>query len=281
VASPKRDIQRGECTPKSGSGDGAQLLFEILEGGRFRAVADSRGGDDDAIHPFAEGSEPEWLMGLAEFGHHGGNHLLRHTHFHLAHQRLSPRGARRGSRRRAPCAPYCARRHSRRDSANASVPVGQLDGHTLVVLLEIGHRATAPDLRTQLDRVFFEQLNDDGLRDAHQIGVRGVQARGHGFVDAGEEAAGRTLSSVFENALQQPAHRHQLETAHMQTDDADERDGLGFLLQDEDPHIVQPQFGGQHRTSRPGPGNDHVEHQGAGAAVSWLERRRDELAGRS
>ena len=34
-----------------GSGDGAQLLFEILEGGRFRAVADSRGGDDDADRP--------------------------------------------------------------------------------------------------------------------------------------------------------------------------------------------------------------------------------------
>jgi len=47
-----------------GSGDGAQLLFEILEGGRFRAIADSRGGDYDAICPFAEGPEPESLGGF-------------------------------------------------------------------------------------------------------------------------------------------------------------------------------------------------------------------------
>ena len=67
---------------------------------------------------------------------------------------------------------------------------------------------------------------------------------------------------MFENALQQSAHRHQLETANVQADDADERRGLGFLLQDEYPHIVQPQFGGQHRTGRPAPGNDHVEHEG-------------------
>jgi hypothetical protein len=25
---------------------------------------------------------------------------------------------------------------------------------------------------------------------------------------------------------------------------------------------VQPQFGGQHRTSRPAPGDDHIEHEG-------------------
>jgi hypothetical protein len=65
-------------------------LFEILEGGRFRAVADSRGGDQDAVDPFTEGPEPESLMGLADFGHLGDDLLLRHAHFHLAHQRLGP-----------------------------------------------------------------------------------------------------------------------------------------------------------------------------------------------
>jgi hypothetical protein len=45
-----------------GSGDGAQLLFEILEGGRFRAIADSRGGDDDAVDPDAEGPSQNRLM---------------------------------------------------------------------------------------------------------------------------------------------------------------------------------------------------------------------------
>lgn len=67
---------------------------------------------------------------------------------------------------------------------------------------------------------------------------------------------------MLENAIQQSAHCHQLDTANMQTDYADERHGLGFLLQNEDPHIVQPQLGGQHRASRPAPGNDHVEHEG-------------------
>jgi hypothetical protein len=45
----------------------------------------------------------------------------------------------------------------------------------------------------------------------------------------------------------------------MQTVRADERHGLGFLLQDEHLHIVQPQFGGQHRPGRPAAGNDHIE----------------------
>ena len=63
---------------------------------------------------------------------------------------------------------------------------------------------------------------------------------------------------MLEEAIQQPAHRHQLEAADVQADDADERRGLGLLLQDEDPHIVQPQLGGQHRAGRPAPGNDHV-----------------------
>ena len=57
----------------------------------------------------------------------------------------------------------------------------------------------------------------------------------------------------------------------MQTDYADERHGLAFLLQNEYPHIVQPQFGGQHRASRPAPGNDHVEHEGR--AISAGGRR--------
>ena len=51
----------------------------------------------------------------------------------------------------------------------------------------------APDLRTEFDRMFFEQVVDDRLRDAQQIGVRGIQALGRGFGDGGEETAGRTL----------------------------------------------------------------------------------------
>ena len=199
-------------------------------------------------------------MGLADFGHLGGDLLLRHAHFHLAHQRVGPRGL-AGEADAEQFAHRAARAVTADEIARTQLfPVGQLDGHALVVLLETGHRTTAPDLRTQFDRMFFEQVIDDRLRDAQQIGVRGIQALGRGFGDGGEETADRTLSSAFENAIQQSAHRHQLETADMQTDDADERHGLGFLLQNEYPHIVQPQFGGQHRTGRPAPGNDHVEH---------------------
>jgi hypothetical protein len=139
--------------------------------------------------------------------------------------------------------------------------VGQFDGHALVVLLETGHRTTAPDLRTRFDRMFFEQVLDDRLRDAEQIRVRGIQALGRRCGDSGEQPAGRTPSSVLEHALQQSAHGHQLETADVQTDDADDRRALGLLLQDEHPHVVQPQLGGQHRAGRPAPGDDHVEHE--------------------
>jgi len=146
---------------------------------------------------------------------------------------------------RRPAAPALAGEADAEQSAHHTAPavtadeiartqlfaVGQLDGHTLVVLLETGHRTTAPDLRTHFDRMFFEPVNDDRLRDAQQIGVRGIQALGRGFGDGGEETAGRTPSSVFEKALQQSAHCHQLDTANMQTDYADERHGLGFLLQ--------------------------------------------------
>ena len=67
-------------------------------------------------------------------------------------------------------------------------------------------------------------------------------------------------------------------TANMQTDYADERHGLGFLLQDEYPHIVQPQFGGQHRTGRPAPGNDHVEHEGRAIGAGGRRRESGDVA---
>nr|BFE73639.1 hypothetical protein GCM10020092_069400 [Actinoplanes digitatis] len=70
--------------------------------------------------------------------------------------------------------------------------------------------------------------------------MRGVQVRGRGLVDGGEVGAGRTPLAAFEDALQEPAHRHQLDGADVQADDADERRGLGVPLQDEHPHVVQP-----------------------------------------
>ena len=105
-----------------GSGDGAQLLFEILEGGRFRAVADSRGGDDDADRPLRRRAGARiacWSRGFRSPWRRSppAAHPLPSRPSACRSVR-----ARRGSRRRAVCAPCCARRHSRRDSANAAVP---------------------------------------------------------------------------------------------------------------------------------------------------------------
>ena len=87
---------------------------------------------------------------------------------------------------------------------------------------------------------------------------------------AAKKTAGGTPPSVFENALQQSAHGHQFDAADVQTDDAGEGGGLSFLLQDEHPHVVQPQFGGQHRARRPAAGDDHVEHQGRAIGAGRL-----------
>lgn len=242
-----------------GSGDPAQLSFEVLDGGRLRTLAGFRDGNHDAIDPFARRPEAESLISLADLGHRGGDLLLRYANAQLAHQRPGPRGL-AGEADAEQFAHRTARAVAADQVARTQLfPVGQLDGHPVVVLFETGHRTAVTHPRTQFDRMLLEQLNDDRLRDAEQIGVRGIQALGRGFVDGGEEATGRAPSSAFENALQQPAHCHQLDTADVQTDDAHERHRLGVLLQNEYAHIVQPQFGGQHGAGRAAAGNDDVE----------------------
>lgn len=162
-------------------------------------------------------------MGRADLGDLGGDLLLRHAHLHLAHQRPGPRGL-AGETDPEQLAHRTAPAVAADEIARTQpLAVGQFDGHPLVVLLETGHRDTVPDPRPQPGRVLFQEADDDRLRDAQQIGVRGIQARGHRLVDGGEETAGRTPPAVGEKAIQQPAHRHQFETAHVQTDDADVR----------------------------------------------------------
>jgi hypothetical protein len=242
-----------------GSGDGAQLCSEVLKGRRVTGV---RGGDDDAVGPGPRRPDHEPPVGHANLGHRGGDLLRRHPNFQLAHERPGPRRL-AGEADAEQLAHRAARAVAADDVARAQpFPAGQLDGHPVVVLVEAGHRTPAPDLRAQAGRVFLEQADDDRLRDAQQVGVRGVQAGGRGFVDGGEEAARRTLPSVFEHALEQPAHRHHFDAPDVQTDDAGERRRLGVLVQDKDPHVVQPQLGGQHRTGRTATGNDHVVHVG-------------------
>ena len=59
------------------------------------------------------------------------------------------------------------------------------------------------------------RLEDDKNTQPALVACSASQPSSGGrFVDGGEEAASRTLPSAFENALQQHAHRHQLETAN-------------------------------------------------------------------
>lgn len=177
-------------------------------------------------------------MGLADRGHRDGDLLRRYAHFHLAHQALGPgRLAREADAEQFAYRAACAVTADE-IARPQPLPVGQLDGHAFVVLLETGDRATAPHLRAQFDGVFFEQTFDDRLRDAQQVGVPGIQARRRGFGDGGEVGAGRTLPPVREDAFQQSAHRHQFETADVQADDADGRRRLGLLLDNEYPYVV-------------------------------------------
>ena len=102
-------------------GERPQLLLELLEGRRDRAVlGHPLGGHDDAVHPVPEGRGAEPQLGLADFGHHGGQRLRSARSPPSRPAASRPWRARRGSRRRAACAPCCGRRRSRRGSASAA-----------------------------------------------------------------------------------------------------------------------------------------------------------------
>src|SRR3954452_20325488 len=74
------------------SGDRAQLLFEVLEGGQLGAIRDTGSGYHDAVEAIAGGPEPEGPRSVADRGHPTGDLLRRDTDLHLAHQCLAPRG---------------------------------------------------------------------------------------------------------------------------------------------------------------------------------------------
>jgi hypothetical protein len=56
--------------------------------------------------------------------------------------------------------------------------VGQAGGHAVVVLTQPGQLAAPPDLGTQLRGVLGQQALGAGLRDAEDVGVRGVEPLG-------------------------------------------------------------------------------------------------------
>src|SRR3954470_4721625 len=126
-------------------------------------VAGSRGGDHDAVDPSAERPEPEPSVDLADLPDDRGDLLRRHTDFHLAHQRVVPRRL-AGEADAEQLADRAARAVAADEIPRTQLfTVGELDDHTRVVLLETGHRASAPDLRTQFDRMLFEQVDQNRL----------------------------------------------------------------------------------------------------------------------
>ena len=187
-----------------GAGDGPQLLPELVEGRRGRAVlGHSRGGHADAVRAVPEGHRAEPLLGLADLGHDGVQLLRRNAHLHLAQQRVDPAGL---------AGELDAEQLAHRAAAAVAadeVPrpqlraVGQLDGHAVVVLAQPDDLAAAPDLGAELGGALGQQAVGDGLRDAEHVGVRGVEL-GRGLGDAGEEAADRVLPAVLRNRSSRP-----------------------------------------------------------------------------
>ena len=144
--------------------------------------------------------------------------------------------------------------------------VGQLGGHPVVVLAQPDQFAAAPDLGAELGGVLGQQALGDGLRDAEDVGMRGVQPVRRRLGDAGEEAADRVLLAEREEPLQQTALVHHLDAARVQAEPADDPGRLRLLLQHEHVHAVQPQLAGQHHAGRSAAGNDHVNHENS---VAW------------
>jgi hypothetical protein len=139
--------------------------------------------------------------------------------------------------------------------------VGQPHRHALVVLIDVHDRGPVPDLGAERHRMVLEQLDDDRLGDAEQVGVRRGEGRGRRCGDGGEEGAGRTGSPVLGHDVQEATHGEQLEAADVQSDDADERRRLGLLLHDEHADVVEAELGGHHRAGRTAADDDHVEHR--------------------
>ena len=106
-----------------------------------------------------------------------------------------------------------------------------------------------------------QQALGEVLRDAENVGMRGVQSVRCRLSDAGEEAAEGILPAEREEPLQQAALVHHLDTAHVQAQRAGMPIRLLLFLQHDHVDAVQPQLAGQHQAGRPTPGNDHVNHE--------------------
>jgi len=245
-----------------GAGDRPQLLLQLVQGRRDRAVlSHPLGGRDDPVHPVPERPDAEPPLGLADLGHHGGQLLRRHGHLDLAQQPLDP-GALTGEADPEQLAHRAAAAVAADQVARAQLgAVGQLDGRPVLVLAQPDQLAAAPDLDAELGGVLGQQPLDGGLRDAEDVRMCGVQPVRRRLGDAGEETTERVLLAEREEPLQQPALVHHLNAARVQAERADNPGRLRVLVQHERAHAVQPQLTGQHHAVRSAAGNDHVNHE--------------------
>ena len=129
------------------------------------------------------------------------------------------------------------------------------------VLAQPDHFAAAPDLGAEFGGALGQQALGDGLRDAEDVRVRGVQPVRPRLGDAGEETADRELLAEREEPLQQAALVHHLDAARVQAERADCSVGSASFSSTSTSHAVQPQLAGQHQAGRSAAGNDHVNHE--------------------
>lgn len=215
-------------------------------------------------------------MGLADLGHHRRQLLQRHGHLHLAQQPLVLGGL--AGEADAEQLAHRAAAAVAADQVARLQPgaVGQLGGHPVLVLAQAGHFASAPDLGAHRGRVLGQQALGDGLRDAEDVGVRGVHPLGPRLADAGEVAAHGERLAAGEEPFQQAALGHHLDAARVQPERSDDLGRFRVPLQHEHPNAVQPQLAGQHQAGGPAAHDDHVDHETPKCAgrVSAVRRKR-------
>ncbi len=245
-----------------GAGDRPQPLLQLVQGRRDHAVlGHALGAHDGAVHPGSDWPDAKPQIGLADFGHYRGHLLRRRGHLDLAQQPLDLGGF-TGEADAEQFAHRTAAAVAADEVARAQPrAVGQLDGHPVVVLAQPDQLAAAPDLGTELGSALGQQAVGDGLRDAEDVGMCGVQPVRLRLADAGEGTTERILLAEREEPLQQTALIHHLDAAYEEAERADMSGRLRLLLQHEHVHAVQPQLAGQHQAGRSTAGDDHVDHE--------------------
>src|SRR5699024_1577436 len=167
--------------------------------------------NDDTVDPAVEGPEPESPMDTAQLAHPCRDLVTVAADLHFAHQGLG--ACRLTAERDADLLSHRTARTVAADEITRTQPfaVCEVDGHTLVVLLDALDLAPPSDVRAQFDCMVFQQLHENRLRDAQHVCMRGVRFFRRGLVDGCEHAGWRPPSSVLEDPFEQPAHGKQFD----------------------------------------------------------------------